>query len=334
METTNETRDRLRARIAQLEQKLQSNIPTTSNRNTGLGNDIPPIGVGVKRIHSVREQAATKRVKQTESSNTKWSAYDTATKQKLVSTLVKKNFKWTAATPSQSVGGVVPVSTMKSPTAIPIIPINTATVVAGSHHSGSTGSLSAPSSSSKTDSAKIEDLLSKIKNINKVAAINNARNDNSGRTNKKNTTWTSSDAIQNSKVKVARAKSKDQELNNKKNNNKWTNSSVLTEIGMNDKISSPSTTVPALLPISNINKNTVNKNLNIQRRNSSGKMNTVTIGKTKSQISGKKTWAKKDDDFTLVRIEKDRTCLFFNKMGKCRRGSKWYVHQDYCYFEC
>ena len=101
-----------------------------------------------------------------------------------------------------------------------------------------------------------------------------------------------------------------------KESNKWRNSSLIK--------------IPKVIKIKNSNPN-INKVRNIPAINNSMTLNMTVKPKItikKNQLNNKplkKTWAKEDEDFTLVPIWKDKYCSFYSKFGNCKRGSKWYV---------
>ena len=315
MESSNQTQSSLRARIALLEQQLQD----SATDNQAIKARAFPSNVRQKKVPSIDDEAVSKKAKYAHPSAKNWSNYKSTLGSKKIESLSKslgKTFKWTA-----------PIEALHETSA----PLSTQVSVSNPAHVDAGDKLTRrrsyiPSISSVAPSAslsklsKYDTLLAKIKNINKIVTSKYnvvVNNDNSGTTNRMNTTWTSSNVP---KVSLNVKSATESLRNSTKIRNKWTNNNAAENVRKNTE------NVTADLNIANSNQLTdprIDTGIVKYSKTSNKRKNKQENITSKRQPQNIKSWAKKDEDFTYIPIIKDRSCLFFNKFGKCRMGSKW-----------
>ena len=310
MERSNQTQRSLRARIAHLEQRLRDT--GSSNQKTEMSPHATSHDITQKRDRSTVDQVASKKAKYIQQPTKIWNNYQSTLGSKKIEALSRslgKNFKWVA--PIEPVIEMPALAAPLSRRVSTILRIPTPGLVTDqlALRSSTIAGITTDCPSSSNKFSRSDQLLAKIKSINMVVTsrYNVINNDNSGTTNRMNTSWTCSDAT---KGVPDVAKMTKKVRNAIKNTNKWTNKSVAQNTG-------------------NINKNVTT---DLREANSTQMINTMTRkhpnalrkhGNKQTSIPDRKSWTKQDEDFTFVPIITDQSCLFFNKFGKCRMGSKW-----------
>ena len=310
MESSSQTQSSLRARIAQLEQQLQD----TATANQTVKSRAFPTSTRQKKVLSTTDDAV-KKAKYAQPSTKNWSNYKSALGSKKINSLSKslgKTFKWTA--PAEPLHRSTPQLSVSNPARVDAVD----KLIRRKSSIPSTTCVAPSTSLSKL--LKYDTLLAKMKSIDKIVTSKYnvvLNNDIGGTTNRMNTSWTSSNVP---KEPLNLTSASESVRNSTKISNKWANNNATESRRKNSENVSVNLHTANSSQLTDHREDTENMEYSRTSRKRNGEQSRII---SKRQTQNLKSWTKKDEDFTFIPIVKDRSCLFFNKFGKCRMGSKW-----------